>query len=158
MIEVEGVTKSFVLRKRTGRLRRERVDMQAVRDLSFKIAPGEIVGYLGPNGAGKSTTIKMLVGILVPTAGHIRVLDLDPSRQSLPGPSGRPRKRENVWLARLGGWLGPGVVWRAWSGMMLFELSVDADASLPPCEGVSESGAGSLPVGLCTALRARVTD
>ena len=57
--------------------------MQAVHDLSFKIAPGEIVGYLGPNGAGKSTTIKMLVGILIPTAGRIRILDLDPSRQRM---------------------------------------------------------------------------
>ncbi|WP_250280009.1 ATP-binding cassette domain-containing protein [Frankia sp. Cppng1_Ct_nod] len=83
MIEVEGVTKSFVLRKRAGRLRRERVDVQAVRDLSFRIAPGEMVGYLGPNGAGKSTTIKMLIGILVPSSGHLRVAGLDPSRQRM---------------------------------------------------------------------------
>ena len=40
-----------------------------------------MVGYIGPNGAGKSTTIKMLTGILVPTAGHIRVAGLEPSRQ-----------------------------------------------------------------------------
>jgi ABC-2 type transport system ATP-binding protein len=53
----------------------------AVDDISFGIAPGEIVGYIGVNGAGKSTTIKMLTGILVPTAGSVRVLGRDPHRQ-----------------------------------------------------------------------------
>ncbi len=41
--------------------------VRAVDDISFTIAPGEMVGYVGPNGAGKSTTIKMLTGILVGT-------------------------------------------------------------------------------------------
>ncbi|MGH3585444.1 MAG: ABC transporter ATP-binding protein, partial [Pseudonocardia sp.] len=45
------------------------------------IEAGEAVGFLGPNGAGKSTTIKMLTGILVPSAGRLRVCGLDPSRQ-----------------------------------------------------------------------------
>jgi len=48
-----------------------REDIAAVSDVSFEIAPGEMVGYIGPNGAGKSTTIKMLTGILVPTSGEI---------------------------------------------------------------------------------------
>ncbi len=52
----------------------------AVTDVSFTIEPGEIVGYIGVNGAGKSTTIKMLTGILVPTAGQVRVLGRDPHR------------------------------------------------------------------------------
>ncbi len=52
----------------------------AVTDVSFKIEPGEIVGYIGVNGAGKSTTIKMLTGILVPTAGQVQVLGRDPHR------------------------------------------------------------------------------
>ncbi|HQF71008.1 MAG TPA: ATP-binding cassette domain-containing protein, partial [Promineifilum sp.] len=52
----------------------------AVKDVSFAIAPGEIVGYIGVNGAGKSTTIKMLTGILVPTGGQVRVLGRDPHR------------------------------------------------------------------------------
>ena len=52
--------------------------MEAVKNISFKIEKGEIVGYIGPNGAGKSTTIKMLSGILLPTAGNIRVGGLDP--------------------------------------------------------------------------------
>ncbi len=53
----------------------------AVDDISFQIDQGEIVGYIGPNGAGKSTTIKMLSGILVPTAGSIEVMGLVPYRQ-----------------------------------------------------------------------------
>src|SRR6188768_718066 len=44
----------------------------AVRQVSFAIEPGEILGYLGPNGSGKSTTVKMLAGLLPPTRGTIR--------------------------------------------------------------------------------------
>ena len=47
--------------------------VRAVDGVSFAIQPGELVGYLGPNGAGKSTTMKMLTGLLVPTAGELRV-------------------------------------------------------------------------------------
>jgi len=80
-IEVERVEKTFTVRRRTGRLRRERVDVRAVSGISFSISRGEMVGYIGPNGAGKSTTIKMLTGILVPSAGRIRVAGLDPGRR-----------------------------------------------------------------------------
>ena len=52
---------------------REFRTVNAVRDISFTIGRGELVGYLGPNGAGKSTTIKMLTGILVPTRGSVIV-------------------------------------------------------------------------------------
>ena len=50
----------------------------AVDEVSFKVPEGQIVGYLGPNGAGKSTTIKMLTGILWPTAGAAYVMGVDP--------------------------------------------------------------------------------
>ena len=50
----------------------------AVDHISFSIERGEVVGYIGPNGAGKSTTIKMLSGVLVPTAGHVTVGGLVP--------------------------------------------------------------------------------
>ncbi|MFT4111219.1 ABC transporter ATP-binding protein [Silvibacterium sp.] len=49
-------------------------DFTAVDDLSFSVAPGQFFGFLGPNGAGKSTTIKMLTGLLEPTAGRIEIL------------------------------------------------------------------------------------
>jgi len=58
---------------------RER-EVVAVDDVSFAIAPGERVAFVGPNGAGKSTTLKVLSGILQPTAGLVRVLGLDPGR------------------------------------------------------------------------------
>ncbi len=62
--------------------RRRRSDpVVAVDSVTLSIAPGEAVGFLGPNGAGKSTTIKMLTGILVPTAGHVRVCGLEPVRR-----------------------------------------------------------------------------
>ncbi|MCP9470367.1 MAG: ABC transporter ATP-binding protein [Nitrospira sp.] len=58
------------LRKRFG-------DFTAVDDVSFSMRPGEILGLLGPNGAGKTTTIHMLLGLITPTAGSIRMFGLD---------------------------------------------------------------------------------
>jgi ABC-2 type transport system ATP-binding protein len=81
MIEVEHLSKQFVVRR--GRLRRERLVVDAVKDISFRVERGELLGYLGPNGAGKSTTIKMLTGILVPSGGHVSVAGLDPSRRRI---------------------------------------------------------------------------
>ncbi|KQY64401.1 ABC transporter ATP-binding protein [Nocardioides sp. Root140] len=81
LIEVRELGRTFTVRKKAGRLRRTSHDVEAVRDLSFSIDAGEMVGYIGPNGAGKSTTIKMLTGILVPSSGSISVAGLDPSRR-----------------------------------------------------------------------------
>ncbi|MEE3716091.1 ATP-binding cassette domain-containing protein [Tumidithrix elongata RA019] len=53
----------------------------AVRDVSFQIEPGEVVGFLGPNGAGKTTTLKMLTGLIHPSAGKVRVADHIPFRR-----------------------------------------------------------------------------
>ncbi|HEY3399907.1 MAG TPA: ABC transporter ATP-binding protein [Geothrix sp.] len=61
VLEVRGLTRRFG-------------DFTAVSDLSFEIQPGEIFGFLGPNGAGKSTTIRMLCGVLAPSAGEARAL------------------------------------------------------------------------------------
>lgn len=52
-------------------------DFVAVNDISFDIQPGEILGLLGPNGAGKTTTIQMLLGLITPTSGTIRMFGLD---------------------------------------------------------------------------------
>ncbi|UFT99977.1 ABC transporter ATP-binding protein [Radiobacillus kanasensis] len=53
----------------------------AVKDISFNVEKGEMVGYIGENGAGKSTSIKMLTGILTPTSGTVRVNGMDPHRE-----------------------------------------------------------------------------
>ncbi|MEP2776595.1 MAG: ABC transporter ATP-binding protein [Luteolibacter sp.] len=55
----------------------------AVKDISFSVARGEIVGFLGPNGAGKTTTIRMLTGFLPPSGGSARIADFDIFRQSI---------------------------------------------------------------------------
>ena len=81
MIEVEHLSKQFVVRR--GRVRRERIVVDAVKDISFRVEQGELLGYLGPNGAGKSTTIKMLTGILVPSSGRVSVGGLDPSKRRI---------------------------------------------------------------------------
>jgi len=55
-------------------------DFVAVNDISFTVARGEIFGFLGPNGSGKTTTIRMVLGLLPPTSGSARVLDIDVRR------------------------------------------------------------------------------
>ncbi len=82
IIEASGLSKTYrVYQKKEGLLgalrglfRREYKEVRAVADVSFTIEPGEIVGFLGPNGAGKTTTLKMLSGLVYPSAGTARVL------------------------------------------------------------------------------------
>lgn len=57
-------------------------DLLAVNNISFTVAPGEILGFLGPNGAGKTTTIKMLTGQLEPKTGQIQLFGKDVTRQN----------------------------------------------------------------------------
>jgi ABC-2 type transport system ATP-binding protein len=88
-IKVNHLTKTFTTSvKESGMgsslkslLRPERRDVEAVKALSFQVAEGERLAFMGPNGAGKSTTIKMLVGILYPSAGKAEVLGRVPWRQ-----------------------------------------------------------------------------
>ena len=80
-IEVKQINKTFkVPLKATGRFSalktffsRKYKYIDAIKDISFSIEKGEIVGYIGPNGAGKSTTIKILSGILVPDNGKVLI-------------------------------------------------------------------------------------
>src|SRR5262245_8302338 len=64
-------------------LRRVYGEVTAVDGLSFDVRPGEIVGLIGPNGAGKTTTLRMMAGILKPTAGRVRVDGFDMADQPL---------------------------------------------------------------------------
>src|SRR5215470_10884918 len=85
-IEVSHLTKAFRTYKKQpgmggairGLFRRKYEQTQAVKEVSFRIEPGELVGFLGPNGAGKTTTLKMLAGLLYPTSGSARVLGYVP--------------------------------------------------------------------------------
>ncbi|WP_036711786.1 ABC transporter ATP-binding protein [Paenibacillus cookii] len=88
MIEVCGLHKQFrtpvVKEGRFAGIRtlftREYRLKEAVKDISFTIQKGDFVGYIGPNGAGKSTTIKMLTGILHPSAGEVKINGVDPHK------------------------------------------------------------------------------
>jgi ABC-2 type transport system ATP-binding protein len=82
IIEIQGLTKSYRvyqkkegLRASLGSLwRREYRDVQAVRGINLEVEQGEFVAFLGPNGAGKTTTLKLLSGVITPTAGTAHVL------------------------------------------------------------------------------------
>jgi ABC-2 type transport system ATP-binding protein len=95
VIEVSHLTKSYGA-------------FTAVDDLSFKLAPGEILGFLGPNGAGKSTTMKMLTGFLRPSSGQVRICGHDIAEDSIAAqqrigylPEGAPAWEEMTPLAFL---------------------------------------------------------
>ncbi|NLK78687.1 MAG: ATP-binding cassette domain-containing protein [Clostridiales bacterium] len=78
-IEALNLRKTFKIRKRDGGFTfiKRYSQIEAVRDISFSIQKGDIVGFIGPNGAGKSTTVKMLTGILMPDDGSIRINGMD---------------------------------------------------------------------------------
>src|SRR5512141_197556 len=86
VIEVSGLTKTFPTYKKQpgfagavkGLFRRTYEQTLAVKEVSFSVNSGELVGFLGPNGAGKTTTLKMLAGLLYPTSGSARVLGYVP--------------------------------------------------------------------------------
>lgn len=88
-IHVQNLHKTYVVSKReSGVLAalqslvvRQTEEIPAVDGISFHLAPGEVVGFLGPNGAGKTTTLKMLSGLLHPTAGEVTVLGYVPSKR-----------------------------------------------------------------------------
>lgn len=69
VIDIAGLSKQFKGKKRTC--------VDALKNLDLQVNSGEVFGFLGPNGAGKSTTIKLLMGLLRPTAGSARIMDID---------------------------------------------------------------------------------
>ncbi|MDP6700582.1 MAG: ATP-binding cassette domain-containing protein, partial [Candidatus Latescibacteria bacterium] len=88
-IDVRQLSKTYEVPVREGGLaaalksllHRETRQVEAVRSISFEVAPGEVVGFLGPNGAGKTTTLKMLSGLLYPSGGQGRVLGFEPFKR-----------------------------------------------------------------------------
>jgi len=91
VIRLEGINKTFrVARRKSGfgravraLLSREHETIHALRDVSFTIEDGEMVGYIGPNGAGKSTTIKIMCGILTPDSGKCEINGRTPWRERI---------------------------------------------------------------------------
>ena len=85
-IIVENLQKTFYVAKRQagfkgalkGLFKREHISINALTGINFELNEGELVGYIGPNGAGKSTTVKILSGILTPSAGHCQINGLTP--------------------------------------------------------------------------------
>src|SRR5215217_9257162 len=75
VIEARDLKRTY--KTTTGVIRRKPLAVEAVRGISFAVERGELFGLLGPNGAGKTTTIKMLITLLLPTAGTARVLGYD---------------------------------------------------------------------------------
>lgn len=89
VVELRGVHKVFYQRQRSEKLkdvfrnlvRPKFKEVHALNGVDLRVRRGEIVAYAGPNGAGKSTTVKLLSGLLAPTAGSVRVLGMDPVRE-----------------------------------------------------------------------------
>ena len=96
-IAVNQLSKTFEVPEReaglkaalTSLVRRRTRAVKAVDQVTFRIEPGEVVGFLGPNGAGKTTTLKMLAGLLYPSGGEVRVL------------GHLPEKREKAYLRQI---------------------------------------------------------
>jgi ABC-2 type transport system ATP-binding protein len=82
MAVIEATDLYRTYKTHTGTLRRRTLEVEAVRGISFEVGEGELFGLLGPNGAGKTTTIKMLITLLVPTAGSARVLGYDVAKDA----------------------------------------------------------------------------
>jgi len=91
IVAVENLRKEFHIAERDagtwgavkGMVRRRYRTVHALDGVSFRLEPGELVGYIGPNGAGKSTTVKILSGILVPTGGRCEVMGRVPWRERI---------------------------------------------------------------------------
>jgi ABC-2 type transport system ATP-binding protein len=86
MITLNNISQTYKVAKRKPGVkaalksiaRREYTYVKALKDVSFTVNKGEIIGYIGPNGAGKSTTIKIMSGILVPTSGRCTIIGRTP--------------------------------------------------------------------------------
>ncbi len=90
LIEAVSVSKTFVNYRKLSAFRKEKQVVQAVRQVSFQMEQGEMVGLVGPNGAGKTTLLQMLSGIYLPDEGSIQI------------DGRRPEKDRKGYVARIG--------------------------------------------------------
>lgn len=89
IIQVKSLSKSYEYYRKEAGLKgslkalfnRQTLFAEAVKEISFNVKEGELVGFLGPNGAGKTTTLKLLSGIIFPSSGEVKVLGYTPSRR-----------------------------------------------------------------------------
>jgi ABC-2 type transport system ATP-binding protein len=130
MLQVSGLTKLYS-------------GIPAVKDVSFGIEPGEVLGYLGPNGSGKSTTVNMVVGLVAPTSGNVSFRGLDVRQDTLAfrrclgyvpeEPNLYPFLSGREYLQLVGRLreLAPPTLERRIDGLLhLFGLGLDADQSI----------------------------
>ncbi len=88
IVQIENVSKKYKVKEQSGSAIKQFFfpkykEFTAVNNLSFSVEEGDIRGFIGPNGAGKSTTIKMLVGILAPSSGSIKINGYDPYKERI---------------------------------------------------------------------------
>jgi sodium transport system ATP-binding protein len=78
VIQLTGISKAFLVKDKKTKVKKR---IEAVRDISLRVEPGEIYGLLGPNGAGKSTTLRMIAGLMQPDTGTIEVCGINTVQQ-----------------------------------------------------------------------------
>ncbi|MDD3336896.1 MAG: ATP-binding cassette domain-containing protein [Eubacteriales bacterium] len=84
VIELQNTVKTYEQKQVISLFKRQRVQVNALNDVSFCLQKGDFCAYAGPNGAGKSTTFKLLSGMLTPTSGQVRVFGKDPTQERIP--------------------------------------------------------------------------
>src|SRR3954447_611228 len=135
-IEVNGITKHFG-------------DVHAVEDLSFDVERGHVVGFLGPNGAGKTTTLRMVLGLVNPTAGAATIDR--PARAALDDPA------RTVGALLDGGMLHPGRTGRNHLRAIAKSAGIDEGRVAELRElGAMTGGAGRRAGGYTLGMRQRL--
>ncbi|MDD5705720.1 MAG: ABC transporter ATP-binding protein, partial [Kiritimatiellae bacterium] len=135
LIEIGGLRKTF--RDFWGR-----PTVQAVRGIDLAIRPGEVYGLLGPNGSGKSTTIKLMLGLLRPTAGRVLVFGTTPN-----DPDAKRRIGYMPEISCLHRFLTPVETLRYYAGLFGLDSATARERTAQLLRMVNLEGAAHRPVG-----------